>query len=57
MSQKMTVKELGKLITEMKKQGLSNAEVSIESCDGCIAGVKGVEVSKSTKNSVIITAK
>lgn len=57
MAGNMTVKELGKLITEMKKKGLANAEISMESCDGCIVDISGMSVSNGNKNHVIIRAK
>lgn len=57
MAGNMTVKELGKLITEMKKKGLANAEISMESCDGCIVDISGMSVSNGNKNHVIIRSK
>lgn len=57
MAGNLTVREMGRIITEMKKQGLADAELSMEGCDGCIVSVGGMTPSNNDKNKVIIRAK
>lgn len=57
MAGNLTVREMGRLITEMKKQGLADAELSMEGCDGCLVPVGGMSASMSSNNKVIIRAK
>lgn len=57
MSTEYTVRSLMKVLTEMKKKGLADAPIKIESCDGCVSTSTKVEESKNSKGekSVLIS--
>lgn len=58
MEKEYTVSELIKALTEMKKKGLGNSKVKLESCDGCIGSAKGTlreSKNSSGEKSVVIS--
>jgi hypothetical protein len=58
MEKEYTVTELIRALTEMKKKGLGNSKVKLESCDGCVGTAKGsLKESKSStgEKSVLIS--